>query len=611
MIFHPSFTIAREHRLLFEKAGPSPAPEGAPAPELTPERQKAKEVADALKEKLRGELKNPNVIRELIALKFDEAETDEKKFQETYHSALEKAANAYFKTLEGTEEEKAQKVNELFQSAGAPDVRLEGGALQMAPSSPEKKERVLTPEEQAMIDTAFSTHPQLKAAAERLMITLKPGSPELETARGFFEAFNGKKPEQKKAILTDNHAFQQFLGELPADQKEFVSKLRVAMQETGKELSDEEMQDTVEKAQNFLKEKKFDYATATDIQKNLMLAQLQMFGIDVSGGEAILKDPSKLQALNGSPMERGFNKILGMISYILLSIQQMKERIKPSEKKPDAPAGDKGKKGPEAASGAPGEPELKKQVKEKDMQQVRMERQNEIDQNNKLLDGDPSAAAGRKEKLGLRGREVALKTKDARLQAKSEQLQTQLKTINKESSPADYAAKEREISDNEAERKKIAPELDEIQKQKTVIEARNAQLTTEIKSLEDIQKRTEALRQKITDTQIEMKGALATPPIAERAEAKAILAALNGFKITLNPAQADEHFTVELQGIPDSATIDRAKFAAAVEAVRTVGGDSTAWELEGERTLKKPEAFSTALRQTLEKLKTKPETRVD
>jgi len=123
MIFHPSFTIAREHRLLFEKAGPSPAPEGAPAPELTPERQKAKEVADALKEKLRGELKNPNVIRELIALKFDEAETDEKKFQETYHSALEKAANAYFKTLEGTEEEKAQKVNELFQSAGAPDVR--------------------------------------------------------------------------------------------------------------------------------------------------------------------------------------------------------------------------------------------------------------------------------------------------------------------------------------------------------------------------------------------------------------------------------------------------------------------------------------------------------
>ena len=127
--------------------------------------------------------------------------------------------------MEGTEEEKAQKVNELFQSAGAPDVRLEGGALQMAPSSPEKKERVLTPEEQAMIDTAFSTHPQLKAAAERLMITLKPGSPELETARGFFEAFNGKKPEQKKAILTDNHAFQQFLG-FSVDQKEFVSKLQ-------------------------------------------------------------------------------------------------------------------------------------------------------------------------------------------------------------------------------------------------------------------------------------------------------------------------------------------------------------------------------------------------
>lgn len=600
MTFHPPFTFAREHRLIFGETGARPSPEGAaPGPELTPERKKAKEVVDALKDKLRGEPKNLNVIRELAALKVDEAEGDEERFQQAYRGALERAANAYFRTLEGTEEEKAKKVQELFRSAGAPDVRLEGGALQLAPSSPEKKERALTDEEKAMIDAAFSTHPQLKAAAEKLMTSLTPDNPDYETARGFFEAFNAKSPTQKKAILTNNRAFQQFLEELPADQKEFVGKLRLTMQETGKELSDDEMKDAVEKAQNYLKEKKFDYATATDIQKSLMLAQLQMLGMDVSGGEEILKDPSKLQALNGSPMERGFNKILGMISYILLSIQQMKDRLHPTAKTPTAPTGPSA--GP---SGAPGEGDMAKKVKEGDYLRERRNREEEVRRNTLALDGDPSAP-DENGKKGLRNRELQLKKRDVDLQAEGETLEKDLKAAV----PENRGTIERKIAENKTEREKIAAELKGIQEQKTKIEARNEQLTTEMRSLEDMQKRIEQTRQLVHTAQTEVLAELTRAPLAEKPEAKAIAGMLSGFKVILAPAQADDHFTVELQGVPDPATIDRAKVSAAVEAVRSIGGDTVSWELEGDRTLKNPDAFALSLRQIVEKLKTKPETR--
>ncbi|MDO8468452.1 MAG: hypothetical protein Q7S29_01720 [Candidatus Peribacter sp.] len=584
----------------------APGEGAAPAAEVTDKQKKeANEVMEALRS-------NPEAVAAVVEFKVEEADKDAKKFQEAFHSALEKAADALYKSLtEGTEDEKVKKVNDVFQAAKSPvSFKLEGGKLVVvAAEVPEEtakgkeKGRELTGDEKQMIEEAFSTEPKLKAAAERLMAGMAEDSPELEVAQGFFENFNAKTPAEKKAILTQAPAFQKFLKELPADQQKFVNQLRQTMVEVSNELTDDERAEKLDGARKWLLDKKFDASKASEIDKNLVLAQLQMRGIDTSNGEEILKDPSKMKVFEGTNVERGFNQIMGLLGYILLSIQKLKDAMHPGEKKgPDAPAG--GKPGPEAASGAPGEPELKKQVKEKDMLRVRLERQNEIDQNKKLLDGDPAAADGSDTKIGLRGREVALTTKDAQLKAKSEQLDAQLKTINKASEPADYAAKEREIADIKTEREKIAVDLKGIQEQKTKVEARITQLTTETKSLEDIQKRTEALRQKIRDTQTEMKGALGAPPIADRAEAKAILAALQGIRL-ISPAQADEHFTVELWGDPD-ANVDMAKFNAGADAVKKLGGNSVAWDMEAGKTLKDPEAFDVSLRKALDTLKTKP-----
>lgn len=448
MIFHPSFTIAREHRLLFEKAGPSPAPEGAPAPELTPERQKAKEVIDALKKQLDGDPRKLNAFKELVVLKCDEAETDEKKFQETYHSALEKAANTYFKSLEGKDEEKAKKVQELFQSAGAPDVRLEGGALVVGQPAPERKEGpVLSPENEQLAKDIVGLLPDdLKTVGNEVVRELLFDPVAIRGAQKFLNVAQGLSPQAKLFMLKEIGA--RVRGETvpatpPAIRAE-IDKARAALgpegaafglkivrrlmdtfKGKGAELSNEELQDVVEKAQNFLKKKKFDYATATEMQKNLMLAQLQMLGIDVSGGETILKDPRKLQALNGSPMERGFNKILGMIAYILLSIQQMKDRLKPSEKKTDTPAGDKGKKGPEAPSSEKEamRQKLKEQAKNdgKSMTRLHREKQNQLDEMNKKtlpeLRNKIQEIHDANEEAGLKDEDNdELKTKKAELQ---------------------------------------------------------------------------------------------------------------------------------------------------------------------------------------------------
>jgi len=614
MKFHPTFKAEKEQRMIFMSppiappAGPGEGEAAAPpSAELTPEQKKIQDQINQIREG------NPAAVKELADFQVRKVDEDNARLQERYKTALVNAANAYHQELlKIPGGDYLKTVNDAFAPSGVTFELGADGKLKIAAEAidvgegekePEAEAgRPLTETEKDFIKNAFP-NPDQAAVAERVMSRMAEGSPELKVAEQLYETFNGLDPKERQAVLTNPQAREKFRNALPADQRQFMDKLTQDLTTASKELSEEERGDIIEGAEKELE--KFDATKASEIDKNIMLARMQMRGLDTSNPDGIFKKPPELKVFEGSPMERGFNQIMGLIGYVLMSIQKMKDSMKPGEKKgPDTPE-TADKKGPEAATGAPGEPELKKQVKEKDMLQVRRERQNEIDQNNKLLDGDPSAADGSKEKLGLRGREVALKTKDAGLQAKSEQLQAQLKTINKESSPADYAAKEREISDNEAERKKIAPELEEIQKQKAAIEARNAQLTTETKSLEDIQKRTEALRQKITDTQIEMKGALAAPPIAERAEAKAILAALNGFKITLNPAQADDHFTIELGGNP-GPLVDMALFNAGADAVKKLGGNSVAWDMEAGKTLKDPEAFDASLRKALDTLKTKP-----
>ncbi|MFH0884249.1 MAG: hypothetical protein V1861_00895, partial [Candidatus Micrarchaeota archaeon] len=483
-----------------------------------------------------------------------------------------------------------------------PPAEQEGDSdTQRKPGEGGKQGRELTDVEKEFIENAFRDERQA-AIAERVMSRMVESTPKFQTAKGLYKSFNNLDPKERQAVLTNPQAREKFRNSLPADQRKFMDQLSQDLTKASKELSDEERGDIIKGAEKELE--KFDAIKATEIDKNIMLARMQMRGIDTSNPDTIFKKPPELKVFEGSPMERGFSKIMGLIGYILLSIEKMKGALKPGEKKTDTTGGKPGE-GPKAGAEAnPVETELKKQTKEKGMLQVQLERQNEIDQNKKLLDGDPAAADGSFEKLGLRGREEALTTKDAQLKVKSKQLDAQLKGINKTSEPADYAAKEREISDIKTEREKIAVDLKDIQEQKTKAEARITQLTTETRALEDIQKRTEALRQKIRDTQTEMKDALAVPPIAERDEAKAILAALKGIRI-ISPAQADEHFTIELWGDPNP-NVDLVKFTTGAEAVKKLGGNSVAWDMEAGKTLKDPEAFSVSLRKALDTLKTKP-----
>ncbi len=428
MLFHPSFSFAREHRLIFKQNAPAAQPDAGEAPkaELTPERQKAQEVIAKLKEKLGGNPKNLNVIRELAEEKFAEAEGNEEAFQQVYKNALEKAANAYFKTLDGTDEVKAKKVNELFQGAGAPGVRFEGGALVVgaeAPAEGKKEERELTQEEQDMIDQAFSSNPKLKAAAEKLLTALTAESPEYDTALGFFNTFNSKKPNEKVAILNSEQAFRKFMKELPPDQQKFVDSLRQNMTEPQRELSDEEKENILDGARQELN--KFDLAKASEIDKNIMLGRLQMRGIDVSNGEEILKDPSKMKVFEGSPMERGFNIIMGLLTYLLASIEKMKNAIKPGAKKgAETPTGDKGKKGPEIS---PDKTALREKLREqskkdsKTLSQVHGEKQMRLA---KLQNTEIPSLRAKIQEIHDANAEAGLKDEDnAELQANKGQLE--------------------------------------------------------------------------------------------------------------------------------------------------------------------------------------------
>jgi len=164
--------------------------------------------------------------------------------------------------------------------------------------------------------------------------------------------------------------------------RKIMEQVQRGSMEAGKELSDDERQNIVDGAKKELQ--KFDVSKASEIDKNIMLARLQMRGIDTSAGEEILKHPDQMKTFEGSPMERGFNQIMGLITLVLLYIRKMKDMFKPKEKKsPETPAEDKNKKGSEALS--PEKDAMRQRLKEqaknegKSMAQIHVEKQGRLD----------------------------------------------------------------------------------------------------------------------------------------------------------------------------------------------------------------------------------------
>ncbi|MDD5739525.1 MAG: hypothetical protein PHO20_02045, partial [Candidatus Peribacteraceae bacterium] len=92
MLFHSTFRTEKEQRLIFQQAA-APGEGAPPVAEVTEEQKKeANEVMDALKA-------GPDAAAKIVEFKVEDAEKDAKKFQEAFHSALEKAADALFKSL--------------------------------------------------------------------------------------------------------------------------------------------------------------------------------------------------------------------------------------------------------------------------------------------------------------------------------------------------------------------------------------------------------------------------------------------------------------------------------------------------------------------------------
>jgi len=497
MLFHPTFKAEKEQRLIFQQGAPTAAPgEGAPsAAEVTDEQKtEADEVIEVLKN-------DPEMAAALVEFNVETADKDTKKFQEAYHVALVSAATALFNSItDGTDETKLATVNTVFTNAKAQvTFKWESGQMVIAAETPaaepEKKDRELTKSEKDMVEDAFSSNPEMKSGAERLVASLKPGNPELQVAQDFFDNFNGKNPAEKKAILTNNPAFQKFMQELPADQQKFVNQLRQAAMAVDKELSDEERTDKLDGAKKWLLDKKFDASKASEIDKNLVLVQLQMRGIDTNNAEEIFTDPSKMKVFEGSPMERGFNQIMGLIGYVLLSIEKMKGMLKPGEKA--ATGAEKGadktpeaKKAAEVATGREAARKMLKESNETNLSEVITVKESEKDQIAKQIDGNPAAGPA-DEKNGFskrleqaKGRQAAAKQKVDILEKESEE---------------EKKANANEITKAKEEYGKATGAVEGLQKQLDNAQAAIGRLDEEMKVLKEAMKQTRDLTKNIRD----------------------------------------------------------------------------------------------------------------
>lgn len=401
-MFRPPFESAGERRLIAQMAAPAAAPEGAPAEpqaaELTPKQKEIQEQLEQIKNNVRD---NPDAVSELAVFEIARAEEAEEAMQARYHEALTKAANAYYEDLVNLpgETDIVQKVNEAFVPSGvAFQLDAGSGQLTIGPEeSAEPEQSELSPqEEQALQDAIRSMPEDIRSAAERVIREFL-GDPQMkERLLTFGSAYNELSPDaqayfcRNAAVILDGRnpdaehqrnpfmdkiglgratpevrqEIQDFMGNLGPEGQAFVRKLferfRNAMEQQEQELSEEERVDILQGAKEEL-QKAGDVSQMAEIDRNILVARLQMRGIDTGNSAEFLTNPDKMKVFDGSPMERGFHKIMGLIGYVLLSIQKLKEKMKPG-----------GNTAPEAAAGqpstgaetTPGNAELQKKLRE-------------------------------------------------------------------------------------------------------------------------------------------------------------------------------------------------------------------------------------------------------
>lgn len=569
------FAGGRERRLIFFGAEvPKPV-------DLAAEKEKAKEAMRGLETRL---AESPEAVAKL---KIDEAEADQKKFRQGFEQALKGAAMIYVSYLKDsknkTPEEAMKITNDIFKEANVP----------LALFALDKKERPqLDDEDKKLIQETLKGNEALIAPAERLV--LEKGEP----ARAFLNNLKDLNPKARREVLSSEQNFQKYLNTLPPDQQEVGRTLLNMCREVeagGEQLLEDDRKQIVENATKACE--KFDAAKATEVERNLMLARLQMAGVDISDPARVFGGGTpgeRFMPFEGTPFARSMNKIIGLISYVLLTFQKLKGQVEKAMRgggregeKPGEMSSEKPKDHPEAQGGA----EFLAKIKESGWSVVRAEKIVERNARKAELDGDPGGLDADAQR-GLRGRETDLKKRDVDLQEELGRMEQELRLLDKATNPVTYSQKETQIADVRTRKEKVVVDLRNVQVQRAQREEQAAQIERDLQSLDALRNHADLQRKQVGEEVTKAALACGNPPLVDLEAAKVLQAALNGVTV---PDEIDDHLVFVLNGV------DVGKMVRAKETIGRIGGDAVSWELDGTK-LRSPEAFLVSLKQAQEKL---------
>jgi|GEM_PF-5880535 len=582
MRLHPSFWQAGESRFLFF-AGGAEAPQ-APQPEAPDQnREEAKNAVAALIEQLKTDPKNVEVVQKLEIAK---AEMDANKDQATCEAAVDRAASAYYRAL-GRGPEALAKVNTDFNTV-SPGYQLKDPEGAKNFDNPENtQEKKLTPEQEKLVQNLLSIVPDpLKKAAESVIREAVSNPQTAAIAQKTFDAFQrlsqrakveamrGQASKQSEALSPQiQQEVEQFKREVGPEGLTFMQRLRDGVLDAAQGQEKQDSKITPEERENALHEAEkilsdFEKISApTELERNLVLAQLQIKGIDVREPDVVFdkgkKPEERFKMLEGSNVERGIYQLLGIVSYVVLSLQKFKETMNPEEKKKGAP-GVPGKL-PEGAiaTGNIGKEGVRKMLKDnpgKTAADLISVKETERDASKKKIDGDEPATRGIKKDLELAtGVQAAEKTKVEGLRQKA--------STGTEEEKRDASSR---LIQAEKDYKNATTNVETLQQQLAQEQATLHRLEGEIKSIKDVQAQA-SLDKSALDQAIAMgKIRLAAPPGNPK-----LVALLEGVKIDVSENAIDlkvefasKEARAEFLQLCDQRNFDPTKLNVEIDMIR-------------------------------------------
>jgi len=566
MRFSPKFQLAGEHRPLFFAGAEAPQPPQQETPDQN--RAEVKNAVVALIEQLKTDPKNEEVVRKLEIAK---AEMDANKDQATCEAAVDRAASAYYRAL-GRGPQALAKVSADF-NAVSPGYQLKDPEGAKKSDNPENaQEKQLTPEQEKLVKDLVSIVPDsYKKAAEGVIREMVSNPETAAIAQKTFDAFVALSPEAKMGALRGEatpkssvnlpalppqvqQEVDQFKKNVGPEGVAFMVHLRgkiiEASQEQekpGAQLTPEERENAMHEGEKLLAE--FEkIKSPTELDRNIILAQLQIKGIDVREPDTVFdknkKPEERFKMLEGSNVERGIYQLLGIVSYVVLSLQKFKEAMNPEEKrKKESTAATPGK-GPAEGGAGPanvGKEGVRKMMKDagKTAAQLIAIKDGAEKDSKKKIDGDEPAIHGLSKDL------LEAKVVQTARQAKVDELKGKISASKKEDEKQELSA---QLITGENELKNAMNKVDALQQQLTQEQNNFSRLEGEIQSIKNVQDQTSA--DKVALEQVMQLGAIRLAMSPKNAELTAIVKKMNVEKsengidlnIVFDPPEARDKF---------------------------------------------------------------------